>query len=148
QRPAGVPAERRKTLRRAARRRYRRYLSDRAHLRHGAEPGLPALASVPDSVCRECTMKSLRWVSPMPCLVLAVCVSLAGCGATSARKQGMALIEDGQYEAGLARFEEGLKKYPRDTELNIALSAGHARSVKALLAEADQDRAKRDFASA
>ncbi|MFW0758055.1 secretin N-terminal domain-containing protein [Pseudomonas sp. H11T01] len=93
-------------------------------------------------------MKSLRWVSPMPCLVLAVCVSLAGCGATSARKQGMALIEEGQYEAGLARFEEGLQKYPRDTELNLALSAGHARSVRALLIEADQDRAMRDFASA
>ncbi|MCX7081585.1 MAG: secretin and TonB N-terminal domain-containing protein, partial [Pseudomonas sp.] len=84
----------------------------------------------------------------MPCLVLAVCVSLAGCGATSARKQGMALIEEGQYEAGLARFEEGLQKYPSDTELNIALSAGHARSVRALLIEADKDRAMRDFASA
>jgi general secretion pathway protein D len=93
-------------------------------------------------------MKSLRWVLPVPYLALAVCVSLAGCGATSARKEGAALIEEGQYEAGLARFQEGLQKYPRDTELNIALSAGHARSVRALLTEADQDRAMRDFASA
>lgn len=93
-------------------------------------------------------MNSFPWGLPVPCLVFAVCLSLAGCGASSARKEGMSLIEEGQYEAGLARFEEGLQKYPRDTELNIAMSAGHARSVRALLTEADQDRAMRDYASA
>ncbi|VVO38368.1 secretin N-terminal domain-containing protein [Pseudomonas fluorescens] len=93
-------------------------------------------------------MNSFPWGLPVPCLVFAVCLSLAGCGASSARKEGMSLIEEGQYEAGLARFEEGLQKYPRDTELNIAMSAGHARSVRALLTEADQDRAMREYASA
>ncbi|WP_408733500.1 secretin N-terminal domain-containing protein [Pseudomonas sp. LS1212] len=60
----------------------------------------------------------------------------------------MALIEDGQYEAGINRLEDGVKDNPRDTKLNIALNHARARSVKALLAQADLDRSTRDFASA
>ena len=93
-------------------------------------------------------MNSPRLCKPAPFLLLALFVAVAGCGSTAARKDGLALIEEGQYEAGIARLEEGLKSAPRDTELNIALAQGRAKSVEALLTQADSDRSRHDFAGA
>ncbi|WP_409278090.1 secretin N-terminal domain-containing protein [Pseudomonas defluvii] len=93
-------------------------------------------------------MNSPRICKPAPFLLLALFVAVAGCGSTAARKDGLALIEEGQYEAGIARLEEGLKSAPRDTELNIALAQGRAKSVEALLTQADSDRSRHDFAGA
>ncbi|GGU52254.1 hypothetical protein GCM10009504_06320 [Pseudomonas laurentiana] len=93
-------------------------------------------------------MNSPRICKPAPFLLLALFVAVAGCGSTAARKDGLALIEEGQYEAGIARIEEGLKSAPRDTELNIALAQGRAKSVEALLTQADSDRSRHDFAGA
>ena len=80
---------------------------------------------------------------------LGLCVVLVACStAKVAQKEANELIEAGQYEAGLARIEDGLRENPRDTELHLALSHGRARSITALMTEADQDRAKRSFAAA
>ncbi|MNF26610.1 Type IV pilus biogenesis and competence protein PilQ precursor [compost metagenome] len=93
-------------------------------------------------------MNTVKRTSPLLWLILGASLMLAGCSAVVARKQGMALIEEGQYEAGISRLEEGLKDNPRDVKLNMALSHARARSVKALLAQADLDRSMRDFESA
>ncbi|KMM77988.1 secretin N-terminal domain-containing protein [Pseudomonas deceptionensis] len=80
---------------------------------------------------------------------LGLCAVLVACStAKVAQKEASELIEAGQYEAGLARIEDGLRENPRDTELHLALSHGRARSITALMTEADQDRAKRSFAAA
>ena len=80
---------------------------------------------------------------------LGLCAVLVACStAKVAQKEAKELIEAGQYEAGLARIEDGLRENPRDTELHLALSHGRARSITALMTEADQDRAKRSFAAA
>ena len=80
---------------------------------------------------------------------LGLCAALVACStAKVAQKEANELIEAGQYEAGLARIEDGLRENPRDTELHLALSHGHARAITALMTEADQDRAKRSFAAA
>ena len=80
---------------------------------------------------------------------LGLCAVLVACStAKVAQKEANELIEAGQYEAGLARIEDGLRENPRDTELHLALSHGHARAITALMTEADQDRAKRSFAAA
>lgn len=80
---------------------------------------------------------------------LGLCAVLVACStAKVAQKEANELIEAGQYEAGLARIEDGLRENPRDTELHLALSHGRARSITALMTEADQDRAKRSFAAA
>ena len=65
-----------------------------------------------------------------------------------ANKEGSELIESGQYEAGLARIEEGLREDPRDTQLHIALNSGRALAVTTLPSEGDMDRAQRNFPSA
>jgi general secretion pathway protein D len=80
---------------------------------------------------------------------LCLCAGLAACSSAQvAKEEASELIEQGQYEAGLARIEEGLREDPRDTELHIALNSSRARAVTALLTQGDMDRAQRDFASA
>ncbi|WP_085712075.1 MULTISPECIES: secretin N-terminal domain-containing protein [unclassified Pseudomonas] len=80
---------------------------------------------------------------------LGLCAGLAACSSAQvANKEAADLIEQGQYEAGLARIEEGLRENPRDTELHLALNQGRAKAITALLTAADTDRSRRDFASA
>lgn len=89
---------------------------------------------------------SLRTTAPF--LLLALFVAVAGCGTSGVRKDGQALINEGQYEAGLATLEEALAEAPRDTELNIALTQGRAKAVENLLAQGDSDRSRHDFGGA
>ncbi|MVW89796.1 secretion type II protein [Pseudomonas sp. PB101] len=80
---------------------------------------------------------------------LCLCAGLAACSsAQTAKDEASALMESGQYEAGLARIQQGLSENPRDTDLHIALNSGRARAVTALLTQADMDRAQRNFAGA
>ncbi|MDL5597036.1 secretin N-terminal domain-containing protein [Bacillus subtilis] len=74
---------------------------------------------------------------------------LAACStAQVANKEAADLIDQGQYEAGLARIQEGLRENPRDTELHLLLNSGRAKAITALLTSGDTDRARRDFANA
>ncbi|MHC2144127.1 secretin N-terminal domain-containing protein [Pseudomonas sp. 210_17 TE3656] len=93
-------------------------------------------------------MISSRHCNKAPYLMLALCVALAGCGTSGVRKDGQALIAEGQYEAGISMLEEALKENPRDTELNIAVIQGRRQSVEALLTQADSDRSRHDFEGA
>ena len=80
---------------------------------------------------------------------LGLCAGLAACSSAQvANKEAADLIEQGQYEAGLARIEEGLRENPRDTELHLLLNSGRAKAITALLTTGDTDRSRRDFASA
>jgi len=80
---------------------------------------------------------------------LGLCAGLAACSSAQvANKEASDLIEQGQYEAGLARIEEGLRENPRDTELHLLLNSGRAKAITALLTSGDTDRARRDFANA
>ena len=80
---------------------------------------------------------------------LGLCAGLAACSSAQvANKEAADLIEQGQYEAGLARIEEGLRENPRDTELHLLLNSGRAKAITALLTSGDTDRSRRDFASA
>ncbi|MFL1512919.1 secretin N-terminal domain-containing protein [Pseudomonas prosekii] len=84
-------------------------------------------------------------------LLMSLCLStaLAACSSAQvANKEASDLIEQGQYEAGLARIEEGLREDPRDTELHLLLNSGRAKAVTALLTAGDTDRSRRDFVSA
>ncbi|WP_339451268.1 secretin N-terminal domain-containing protein [Pseudomonas sp. EA_5y_Pfl2_R50] len=80
---------------------------------------------------------------------LGLCAGLAACSSAQvANKEAADLIEQGQYEAGLARIEEGLRENPRDTELHLLLNSGRAKAITALLTSGDTDRSRRDFPSA
>lgn len=80
---------------------------------------------------------------------MCLCAGLAACSSAQvAKDEGTTLMESGQYEAGLARIEQGIRENPRDTELHLALTSGRARAVTALLAQGDMARTQRDFATA
>src|SRR5690554_5482650 len=73
---------------------------------------------------------------------------LVGCAGTLARDQGLALIEQGQYEAGLAQLREAAEANPRDTATLIALANAQAEVVVRLLSQADRLGDAGDYAGA
>ncbi len=80
-----------------------------------------------------------------------LCLSLAlvyGCTSTKARDEGLALIQQGQYEAGLALLDQAAREAPRDPASQIALTNSRALIVNALLADAEQLRSRGEYASA
>lgn len=80
-----------------------------------------------------------------------LCLSLAliyGCTSTRARDEGLALIQQGQFEAGLALLDQAAREAPRDPAAQIALTNSRALVVNALLAEAEQQRSRGEYASA
>ncbi|MDB5997492.1 MAG: putative ral secretion pathway protein, partial [Pseudomonas sp.] len=90
-------------------------------------------------------MNRSRLLMSLVCL----CAGLAACSSAQvANKEASELIEQGQYEAGLARIQEGLRENPRDTELHLALNTARVKAINALLTDADTDRARRDFSDA
>ncbi|MDE1164591.1 MAG: secretin N-terminal domain-containing protein [Pseudomonas sp.] len=81
--------------------------------------------------------------------LLALCIGLAACStARVANQEASDLVAQGQYEAAIARIEDGLRENPRDTELHLALNNARSTGVKALLAQGDTARANREFAVA
>jgi len=83
-----------------------------------------------------------RW-----CGVTFAVLVLAGC-ASSAVREGLALIDEGHYEQGLATLEDAAREAPRSTSTQIALTTQRGRVVTTLLSQSDRARASRDFASA
>lgn len=82
-----------------------------------------------------------------PALVLVVLLT-AGCAGRLVQDEGLALIEMGNYEAGLARLEQVAQAEPRNTALQIALATQRARVMATLLSQAERARNAGDFASA
>lgn len=82
------------------------------------------------------------------CLLYLYLLLLAGCASTLARDQGLALIEQGQYEAGLAQLAQAAEANPRDTATLIALTSARAEVLVRLLAQADRLREGGDYAAA
>lgn len=77
-----------------------------------------------------------------------VALLAVGCTTPVMQQEGLLMIEQGQYEAGLARLQVAAASDPRDPSLQIALSTARGRVVKALLNQGDLSRAQRDMASA
>lgn len=83
-----------------------------------------------------------RW-----CGVAFSLVMLAGCAGNAVR-EGVELIDEGQYEEGLATLEEAARAAPRDTRTQMALTTQRGRVVTTLLTQSDRARAGRDYAAA
>ncbi|WP_342246940.1 secretin N-terminal domain-containing protein [Pseudomonas sp. OTU5201] len=75
-------------------------------------------------------------------------VLLAGCATNLAQREGLDLIDSGQFEEGLARLEKVARESPRDVGAQMALTTQRERAVKALLGNGDLARSQRDYATA
>ncbi|WP_061288614.1 secretin N-terminal domain-containing protein [Azotobacter vinelandii] len=70
-------------------------------------------------------------------------VLLSGCAGQPA-KEGIALIDQGRYEEGLAQLAEAAHRAPDDTGVQIALATQRALAVSRLLGQAEKARVARD----
>ncbi|QEY65030.1 secretion type II protein [Metapseudomonas lalkuanensis] len=75
-------------------------------------------------------------------------VLLCGCTTNLAQREGLDLIDAGQFEEGLARLEQEARESPNDVGAQMAVTTQRARAVKALLSDGDLARTQRDFATA
>ncbi|PCC98522.1 secretin N-terminal domain-containing protein [Halopseudomonas pelagia] len=69
-------------------------------------------------------------------LLLALALAALG-GCANDLSQGISLIDEGSYEAGLAQLEAAAAKDPRDPSVQIALATQKARVITMLLTQAD-----------
>jgi general secretion pathway protein D len=82
-------------------------------------------------------MKNTR---PLRFAILLLAILLSGCAGEQIRKDGMALIDQGRYEEGLSKLEDGAHQYPEDISLRVALRSGRELAVNRLLGAADAER--------
>lgn len=80
-------------------------------------------------------------------VLLAVCV-LAGCAAQRLQREGLALIESGQVERGLAKLAESSKADPSNAAYRASLARQREQAATKLLGQGEQARAANDAAAA
>ena len=72
---------------------------------------------------------------------LAISLLLAGCAADRLHRQGIAAIEGGDYEAGVARLNEAVLADPHNMGYRLDLAAKRELAVQRLIGVADAERA-------
>ncbi|MEO8387798.1 cohesin domain-containing protein [Polaromonas sp.] len=79
---------------------------------------------------------------------LLIAVSLAGCAAGIAYREGKDLVAEDKVEAGLAKFQEALSHEPRNAEYKAAYVQTRERAITNYLIQADQSFANGNRAEA
>jgi general secretion pathway protein D len=79
--------------------------------------------------------------SHLSIIVLLLALLLAGCATEQARKDALAMLDQGRYEEGLAKLEQAAKEYPDDLSFRTALRNNREMAINRLLAAADTDLA-------
>jgi general secretion pathway protein D len=89
-------------------------------------------------------------ISRSSIVILLLAAFLPGCANEQARKDGLALIDQGRYEEGLSKLEDAARKDPDNPAYRAAIRSGRELAVNRLLAAADAERAagRADNASA
>lgn len=85
-------------------------------------------------------MKSLA----IRALTLVCVVFLAGCAADSLHREGVKAFETGDYETGVAKLGDAVRRDPNNLIYRMDLLSRTERSVQTLLSQADVARAKGD----
>jgi general secretion pathway protein D len=79
---------------------------------------------------------------------LALAIILAGCAGPHAYQQGSALIDQGEYEQGLAKMEEAVRQDPKNGEYRMGLMRRKSGIVNALNSRTEQLRQQGNLAEA
>ena len=79
---------------------------------------------------------------------LAIGLLLVGCAADRAHQEGLAAIDRGDYEGGIARLNEAVRDEPRNMAYRLDLAAQRDAAVQKLIAQADAERAARQIDAA
>lgn len=81
--------------------------------------------------CAAATVRRPVWRPLLGSLMLTAL--LAGCAATSAYREGNALLAEGKAEQGLAKLEEAVRLDPKNAEYRIAVTSRRATLVNRLI---------------
>ncbi len=79
---------------------------------------------------------------------LMLCVTLAGCAAQTAYREGKDLIAQDKVEQGLQKFQQAAQLDPHDARYKSAFLETRDRSVQALLEKADRAMDKGQYVDA
>jgi len=71
-----------------------------------------------------------------PAAALALAVTLAGCAGEAVYREGLKLIDEGQYEQGLTKLEEATKAAPTENRYRMALVTNRTLAAERLIAMA------------
>jgi type II secretory pathway component HofQ len=86
------------------------------------------------------------FVSRFSSVLLAL--ALAGCAADSLHREGVSAVDHGDYEAGIAKLSDALRRDPSNLVFRMDLLSRTERAVQALISQADTARAAGDPATA
>ncbi len=111
-------------------------------LRRGApewpSPALSAFAGCiadPSQRLRRGCSSVLAWLA-----IALLAAALQGCAGHQAFREGQALIESGEVEAGIARLEDAVRQQPGNAEYRLALATRRAMYLQRLFNAAEQAR--------
>lgn len=79
---------------------------------------------------------------------LAIAILVASCAADRLHREGLAAIDNGEYEAGVAKLGEAAREDPHNMEFRLDLQARREAAVQHLVAMADNARAAGQLAAA
>ncbi len=79
--------------------------------------------------------------TPKRMATLLLLAGLAGCAADQIHRDGLAAIDRGAYEEGVAKLEQAVKNEPSNLEFRLDLRARKEAAVQKLIADADNARA-------
>lgn len=79
---------------------------------------------------------------------LAIAILVVGCTAGHLHREGLAAVEQGNYEAGVAKLSEAARRDPHNMEFRLDLQARREAAVQHLVADADNARAAGQLDSA
>jgi len=83
-----------------------------------------------------------------PAIVVGLALLLAGCATDRMHREGVALIDEGRYEEGLAKLSQAVDESPREPRYRATLSQQRDRIVASQLARADRARLNGDAQTA
>ena len=73
-------------------------------------------------------------------ILLCFVISLTGCMADYVRNKGVSQVREGQYEAAVQTFQDGLTRYPEEPTLRAAALSAHGDIATRLISEANERR--------
>ena len=79
--------------------------------------------------------------TPRRMAILLLLTGLAACAADQIHREGLAAIDRGAYEEGVAKLEQAVKNEPGNLEFRLDLRARKEAAVQRLIADADNARA-------
>ena len=82
------------------------------------------------------------------CALFAMVTLMAGCAAERLHREGLAAIENGQYETGVGKLREALQRDPQNMGYRLDFEARREAALQQLIGLADQARAARQLENA